>query len=444
MQARTILLAAALVLAPLTGRGADLTIWWNKGFYPEEDEAIRRVAADFAAEAGIGVTLDLFPQIELGAKLLATLSADRPPDVAISVGVYDGRWAAEGLLLDLSDIIGPIESRYAPASLDYVRHLDHRTGRPGYYGLPIAQLTYHIHAWKSLLDQVGIGLDQAPKEWDAFWDFWCDTVQPAVRRATRRRNLFGLGLPVSTAGTVETAELFTMFLLAHDAYFVSPDGRLLFEEPGMRERIVRALESFTRPTRRGAAAPGAVAWTLADNNVNFLNQIIVMTANGTLVIPGSQRSSDPDNYYKNIATLEWPDAVGGGPMTHLVEQIHALAFRGGRNPAGAAAFLRYLTDPEHLGPYLEAAQGRWFPPMPALAERPFWTDPADPHRNASWRQLVAHATKPSPRAYDRRYERVDVELVWPRAIGRVTVEGWSAEAAADEAIARTKQLMEQR
>jgi hypothetical protein len=38
---------------------------------------------------------------------------------------------------------------------------------------------------------------------------------------------------------------------------------------------------------------------------------------------------------------------------------------------------------------------------------------------------------------------VDAELVWPKAIGRIAVEGWSAEAAADEAIARTRQLMEQ-
>ena len=445
MQVRAILLVAALALAPFGTRAADLTVWWNKGFYPEEDEAIRRVAADFEAETGTRIELDLFPQAEIATRLLAALSANRPPDVAFAFnyGGHEGRWAAEGLLLDLSGLLAPVEDRYAPASLDYVRYLDQRTGRRGYYGLPIAQVTYHVHVWKSLLNQAGIGLDQVPKGWDAFWDFWCDTVQPAVRRATGRNNLFGVGLPMSTAGAPDTAELFSMFLLAHDAYFMSPDGQLLFEKPGLRERIVQALESFTRPAKRGCNPPGAVAWTPVDNNANFLNQIVVTTANGSLSIPSSQRSTNPENYFENIATIEWPDVIDGRPITYLVEEVHALAFRGGRDPAGAEAFLRRLTDPERLAPYLEASHGRWYPPMPALAERPFWTDPADPHRSVLRRQLATHATKPSPRAYDWRYLRVDAELVWPKAISRIAVEGWSAEAAADEAIGRTRQLMEQ-
>jgi hypothetical protein len=39
MRIRTILLAAALVLVPLGTRAADLVVWWEKGFNPEEDQA---------------------------------------------------------------------------------------------------------------------------------------------------------------------------------------------------------------------------------------------------------------------------------------------------------------------------------------------------------------------------------------------------------------------
>jgi multiple sugar transport system substrate-binding protein len=95
-------------------------------------------------------------------------------------------------------------------------------------------------------------------------------------------------------------------------------------------------------------------------------------------------------------------------------------------------------------PYLETSQGRWYPPMPQLAERPFWTDPADPHRSALRRQVATYRAKPLLEVYNWRYQRVRVERVWPKAVSRVAVEGWNAEAAADEAIARTKQLMEQR
>jgi hypothetical protein len=33
--------------------------------------------------------------------------------------------------------------------------------------------------------------------------------------------------------------------------------------------------------------------------------------------------------------------------------------------------------------------------------------------------------------------------VWEKAIGRIVIDGWSADAAADEAIARIKEVVEQ-
>ena len=83
----------------------------------------------------------------------------------------------------------------------------------------------------------------------------------------------------------------------------------------MRGRIVKALESLTAPAKKGCVPPGALNWTDADNNANFLNQTVVMVANASLAIPASQRETNPENYYKNIATIPWPKAVDGGPLT---------------------------------------------------------------------------------------------------------------------------------
>jgi multiple sugar transport system substrate-binding protein len=161
-------ITAFWLLTAATAFAADLTVWWNKGFYPEEDEAIHRLVAQFEQETKTSVELDLFPQQELVMKLLAALSAGQLPDVvfAYSYGGHESRWASEGLLLELSDVVGPNESRYAPTVPDYVRYPNERTGERRYYGLPIAQVSWYIHVWKSLLDQADIGLDQIPKEWN--------------------------------------------------------------------------------------------------------------------------------------------------------------------------------------------------------------------------------------------------------------------------------------
>jgi hypothetical protein len=45
MQVRAILLAAALMLAPLSARAADLVIWWDKGYCLEEDAAVAKLVA---------------------------------------------------------------------------------------------------------------------------------------------------------------------------------------------------------------------------------------------------------------------------------------------------------------------------------------------------------------------------------------------------------------
>ena len=58
MRVRAVLLAAALVLAPLGARAADLVVWWPKGFYAEEDQALRELVATFEQKSGKRVELD--------------------------------------------------------------------------------------------------------------------------------------------------------------------------------------------------------------------------------------------------------------------------------------------------------------------------------------------------------------------------------------------------
>jgi multiple sugar transport system substrate-binding protein len=116
-------------------------------------------------------------------------------------------------------------------------------------------------------------------------------------------------------------------------------------------------------------------------------------------------------------------------------------FTTGRNPEGAKAFLRYLSRPERLGPYVEAGQGRWFPALRELADTQFWTDAADPHRSMLRQQMTNAPRKKPWGSQDLKFEQVFAEKVWPKAIAHIVVEGWTPERAADEAIARTKQIL---
>jgi hypothetical protein len=57
----------------------------------------------------------------------------------LSCSGHSVRWAHDGLLLDLTDVIEPIADLMDPGALARARLLNGQTGQRGYYTLPIVQ-----------------------------------------------------------------------------------------------------------------------------------------------------------------------------------------------------------------------------------------------------------------------------------------------------------------
>ena len=256
-----VLTLSTLLAVPLPALAADLTIVWEEGFYPEEDKAIEAVVTAYEQETGKDIELTFYSQEEVMDKTLAALDSGDPPDLALVLGVgsYLPGWARSGVVADLSDVIGPIEDQFFPGVLDNVRLPNERTGESAYYAVPIGQFGHYIHVWKSLLDQAGIKVEDIPQEWDAFWTFWCDTVQPAVRQATGRDDIYGIGLPMS-ADASDTVTGLDQFRDAYGVAYLSPDGELMLDDPAVREKVVEILADYTAVWGKGCTPPTA-EWT---------------------------------------------------------------------------------------------------------------------------------------------------------------------------------------
>ena len=267
-------------------------VWWEKGHYAEEDEAVREIIAAFEQKTGKQVELVLGPQEELLDDLVAALEAGRrTPDfvfTSLDIQHYE-QWAYEGRLVDLTDAIGHFSDLFDRDALESVTLLDATTGRRGLYLLPMGFATHHVHVWKSLLERAGFTLADIPKEWDAFWAFWCDQVQPAVREALGRDDVWGIGLPMSV-DSVDTANGIWQFMDAYEADYVTRDGRLVIDDPEVRRRLIKAIDSYTAIYRKGCTPPDSVTWDGYGNNEQFLAQTIVMTPNQTLSIPNALKA----------------------------------------------------------------------------------------------------------------------------------------------------------
>src|ERR1700750_2810519 len=112
---------ALLAAGPASAQQKTISVWWGKGFYKAEDDALLDVIKKFEAKTGIKVELSQYAIQDMIPKTVAALDSGTVPDVAYS-DTYDvqaaGKWAFEGKLEDLSDILTPMKAAFAPNTIE--------------------------------------------------------------------------------------------------------------------------------------------------------------------------------------------------------------------------------------------------------------------------------------------------------------------------------------
>ncbi|HWI11666.1 MAG TPA: extracellular solute-binding protein, partial [Burkholderiaceae bacterium] len=184
-------IAAALAGAALMGAAPvmaqdKLTVWWVKGFYKSEDDALFAAIRKFEAKhPKVKIELSQYPVQDMMPKTVAALDSGNPPDVAYA-DIYDfqatGKWAFDGKLEDITSVIDPIRARFAPNTIETTFLYNDKTKSRAYYAFPIKQQTMHIEYWLDMLTDAGFKESDIPTTWKEYWSFWCDKVQPAYRQ----------------------------------------------------------------------------------------------------------------------------------------------------------------------------------------------------------------------------------------------------------------------
>jgi multiple sugar transport system substrate-binding protein len=255
MRIGAFVLTVAFVLTPLGAQAADLVVWWDEAYYPKEREAVEEIVAAFKQETGKQVERVFHPDSEHGEAIAAALDAGQPPDFAhgLLLDSYVGQWAFDDRLADLSDAIGHFADMFDPDVFGWTVWRNASTGQKGMYGLPMGRTTYHVHVWKSLLEQAGFTVEDIPREWETFWSFWCDQVQPALREALGRDDIWAVGLSMGVG--IDTQNGFFQFQTANKAEYVTRDGRLIIDDPEIRQRLIKVIDSYTSFTAKVAHRP---------------------------------------------------------------------------------------------------------------------------------------------------------------------------------------------
>ncbi|MCW5223301.1 ABC transporter substrate-binding protein [Verminephrobacter aporrectodeae] len=453
------LAACALSLAGVPAAPAfaqqQLRVWWAKAFYQSEDLALFEMIRKFEAKyPAIKVELSQYPPQDMLPKTVAALDSGAPPDVAYS-DVYDfqvtAKWAYEGKIDDLSELLAPMRERFAPSAVEAVHLYNHATRKRAYYAFPIMQQTIYTMYWKDMLETAGFKQSDIPTGWKDYWRFWCEKVQPAYRKKTGSR-VYAVGQSLGVDST-DAAWAFLTFADAYNVRLVDGEGKLLVDDPAVRQGLIDALTDYTDLYAKGCVPPSAMSWKDPDNNVAFHNRTTVLTHNPTISIPGkwlddmnnpvltdSQRATARKNYTELIVTGGFPDKPDGSRMTYRASVKTGVIFRDARNKAAAKQFVAFLLDEANLTPYVEGTLGRWYPVTRAAQQRAFWQ--SDPHRLAVHKQFT-HGTVPFEFTKDYRFAVLNNENVWAKAMSRVVNEKLAVDKAVDEMIARIKTVVAQ-
>jgi multiple sugar transport system substrate-binding protein len=438
---RSLALAAAGTLArPYIANAAATTInvWWTQGLAHEEDIAFEKIVADYKKASGNTIEYTIFPSPPLRQKIVSAMASGVVPDLfqnnpAEIIALY----AWNDMLVDVSDVVETQREEYTDTALLTVHCYNNVEKKRSFYGVPYTVDVFLNHVWRPLVEKAGYKIEDIPKTWDAYYDFF-KGVQKKLREQGVR-HVYGLGFQVTTNGG-DCNAFFNQFLIAYGGRdIVTRDGKLHLDDPKVREAALQALIYPTTAYKEGFVPPGAINWNDADDNSAFHGKQIVMDLDGSLSTEVAIIKNEQD--YNDIVTMGLALSNDGKPVPSQAGSLCGVIPKGANNVPAAKDFLKYLIQPKVCSEYLKTGLGRRLPAMPAIVkDDPWWLDPKDPHRVAYTAQGLLGPTLPTFWVFNPAYAQVQNEHVWQTAWAEIMKDGAAPQAAAEKAFKRVEEI----
>jgi len=412
-------------------------VWWVQGFVKEEDVSFQAMVKDYEKATGNTIDFSLVPFAPLMQKIVSALTSGDVPDVlthdiAEQAVVPQNAWNDK--LVDLTDVVETQKAHYHPTALLASQYFNNVTKKRSFYYAPYKCAVLPFHIWGSLVEKAGFKMADAPKTWDAFWDFF-KPMQKELR-GKGHRGLYSLGLQPTTTGPADGNNTFHHFMIANGGMdIVKPDGKPHVDDPKVKEAVIKSIAYISTAYKEGYVPPGALSWSDADDNNAFHAKQMVMDLDGTISTEVALFHKKEE--YNDIITMGLPLDNAGKPMTAELGATGAFIPKGAKNVEVAKDFIKYVIQPKVSNEYLKNGLGRWLPAFPELVKTdPFWLGGGDSHVAAYAKQGMIDPTVPNFPTFNPGYAECNAQQIWGVAVADVVREGMTPDAAADKALKR--------
>jgi len=435
----------SLLAPPRVARAAATTasMWFSQGFVQDEDVSLRKAVTEYQKQSGNTIELSITPFAPERQKIVAALTSGVVPDLIgfsnpneiLQIYGWQDRW------VEVTDVVETQKAQFSETALLGSQAYNNVLKKRLTYGVPLRAAIVPCHIWKSLVEKAGLKIEDIPKTWDAYFDFF-KKVQDNLRKQGERK-VYGLGFQV-TANGVDPYNLFMAFLVAYGGKdIVTKDGKLHLDDPKIKQAAIKAAAYLGGAYKDGYVPPSAINWNDADDNNAFHAKLMVMDVDGTLSTEVAIKEKRPEWYFNEIVTHGtpgYPNDNAGKPVPAIVNITNGLIPKGAKNVTVAKEFLKYFIQPKVLGEFIELGLGRWLPVMPALAKSPFWQNPKDPHLKGYVQQGLLGPTVPDYYVFNLAIAEVRNQHIFSTAMIDVAKDGVKPEAAIEKAFKRIEDI----
>jgi multiple sugar transport system substrate-binding protein len=433
--------AAGTLARPFIANAAasTATVWWTQGFVPEEDAAFKKIIEEYQKQTGNTIDYSLIPFAPLMQKIVSAITSAEVPDLIshdINDQVVVPQNAWDDKVVEVSDVIDTQKSEYHPTVYLATQYYNNVSKRRGGYLIPYKTAVLPFHVWTQLVEKAGFKLSDAPKTWDAFWDFF-KPMQAKLRDAGMR-NVYSMGLQCTTTGPADGNNMFHHFLIANGGNnIVTKDGKVHLDDPQIKEAVIKSLTYITTAYKGGFVPSGALSWNDADDNNAFHSKLFVMDLDGTI----STEVAIKDQAERDqVATMGLPNKNDGTPMTAELGVGGAFIPKGAKNIEVAKDFMKYLIQPKVVNNYLREGLGRWLPAMPSLVKTDdFWT--SHPQRKAYTTEGLLSDTVPNYPVFNPGWAEVNAQQIWGSAEADIIRNGTDPKTAAETAFKKIEAIV---
>ena len=419
------------------------TVWQAQGFVPQEDEAFKKLVADYEKASGNHIDYSIVPFAPLRQKFISAITSGVVPDMvnpAFAPYIPAQAWANR--LEDVSDLIEPHKSAIVPAVLATSYCYNQATKKRSYYALPWGGTLTPFHIWGSLVEKAGYKTSDIPDKWDAFLDFF-KPMQKKLQ-AAGMRHTYSYAFVVGTVGIdpINTQNHFTVAYGGRD--MVTTDGKLNSKDPKIRDAAAKAMDKLATIYKEGYNPPSSINWNDADDNNAFHSQLCVMDFDGTLSTEMAMVTSNPEGL-KEVITRGLPLDNDGKVIPGFFGAFAMVIPKGAKNLTVAKDFAKYFMQPEIENEWVKGGIGRAVPIYKEQAlNDPWWTKSGPenlrPHIAPMIEQGFKRPTLPEWHYFTPAWADVENEHVFQRGLVSVAQGQSTVKEALDQAFTEAEAI----